>query len=111
MKARSAFRATFFAFVMSTAPAVISELIRLAAPPFRRTGKRASLRAKHTNDTRTAAPSTTHGSSDQASKIEPRSTIRSSTARLRPPRIEFVATRPARAIRPSATNAPALWNQ
>lgn len=53
-------------------------------------------------------PSTTQGSSAQASKIAAVSTIRSSTARLSPPWIELVATRPARVSFPSITSFPAL---
>ena len=55
-----------------------------------------SVREKQTNDTRTAAPSITHGSSLQASKIRPLSVAACSARRFAPPRMEFVATSPAR---------------
>ncbi len=42
-------------------------------------------------ETRTAAPFKIHGSSDSAKKMSPPALMRSSTARLAPPRIEFVA--------------------
>ena len=111
MKAQPTFWGTFCAFVRSTGPAVKSELIRVTSLPSKRTGNVASFRPKHTSDTRTAAPSTTHGSFAQASKMTPCFTIRSSTARLRPPRIELVATRPARTIFLSTSNRAALSNQ
>ncbi len=64
-----------------------------------------------TSDTRTAAPSLTHGSSLQASKMRVLCTMRSSTARLAPPRIEFVATSPARCKCPASICARACSNQ
>ena len=94
MNAVLRFRRNLPACVRSTAPAVRLALIRDTAFPPRWAGKPASLGARQTRDTRTAAPSTTHGSSGQASNIAASLTIRSSTARLRPSRIEFVATRP-----------------
>ena len=92
--------------------AVRSAAIRSDWHPFSRTVKPLwPFSEKQTSDTRTAAPSTTQGSSDHASKIMPRSAIRSSTTRLRPPRMEFVATSPTLATLPVATNLSAKWNQ
>ena len=68
--------------VRSTLPFVRSAWMRTAGVPFRKAAKPAFLRAKQTNDTRTAVPSTVQGSSAQASKITPRSTIWSSTVRF-----------------------------
>src|ERR1017187_3377230 len=67
---------------------------------------------KHTMDTRTAAPSNIHGSSLQASKILPwELVISSSTLRFCPPRMEFVATRPALLLFPASICFHALSNQ
>ena len=85
--------------------------MRVVIAPFRNAASAVSFPVKLISDTRTAAPSITHGSSDQASKIRAFSTIRSSTARLLPPRIELVATRPARTVRLCPTKSPVLWNQ
>ena len=51
---------------------------------------------KHTSGTRTAAPSITHGSSLQASKIGLLPVALSKALRVAPPRMELVATRPTR---------------
>ena len=50
-----------------------------------------SSREKQTSDTRTAAPSMTHGSSLHASKIRCVTVVACSARRFAPPRIEFVA--------------------
>ena len=105
------FAAKRFANASFMSPAVRSALMPVTGVPSRAVGTTDSRLAKHTKETRTAAPSITHGSSDQASNMTPCSTIWSSTERLRPPRIELVATRPARAIFLSATRRPALSNQ
>ena len=55
-----------------------------------------------TIETRTAAPSTIHGSSDHAMKMSPDSFTLSRTRRFAPPRILFVANRPARSVVPRA---------
>ena len=75
----------------------------VASPPF--------SPSKHTIDTRTAAPSTVQPSSDHASKIRPPSTMGFSTARLAPPRMELVATRPARERWPACICSHAFANQ
>ena len=64
-----------------------------------------------TNDTLTAAPSFTQGSSLQASKMRVCFTMASSTSRFRPPRMELVDTSPARCKRPSAMACRARSNQ
>jgi hypothetical protein len=64
-----------------------------------------------TNDTLTAAPSFTQGSSLQASKMRVCFTMASSTSRFRPPRMELVDTSPARGSRPAAISARARSNQ
>ena len=51
---------------------------------------------KHTSGTRTAAPSITHGSSLQASKIGLPPVALSKALRVAPPRMELVSTRPTR---------------
>ena len=66
---------------------------------------------KQTSDTRTAAPSITHGSSDQASKIGRPWVAACNARRFAPPRIEFVATKPARVALPDAICSPAFTNQ
>ena len=111
MKAAPRLPASLAAVVMSAVAAVRSALMRGATLPSRCPTRPARFVPKQTRDTLTAAPSTTHGSSDHASKTTLSATIRSSTVRFRPPRIELVATRPARAILLSATSLPALWNQ
>ena len=55
----------------STVPVVRSALMRGASCPSKRADGPACLFPKQTSDTRTAAPSMTQGSSDQASKIAP----------------------------------------
>ena len=55
-----------------------------------------------TIETRTAAPSTVHSSSDHAMKMSPLSLIRWSVARPTPSRMEFVASSPARLAAPAA---------
>ena len=59
-----------------------------------------------TIETRTAAPSTTHGSSDHAMKMSPPSLTRSSVVRFAPPRMEIVARRLARLASP-----PTIWRR
>ena len=66
---------------------------------------------KHTRLTRTAAPLLIQGSSLQAAKMGMAATMRSSTLRLAPPRMELVATRPARFALPAAIWARAFSNQ
>ncbi len=63
---------------------------------------------KQTSDTRTAAPSITHGSSLHASKIRRVAVAACSARRFAPPRIEFVETSPARAVLPKAICRPAF---
>ena len=55
--------------------------------PFKRSETWNFLEAKQIRETRTAAPSTTQGSSGPSIEIAVSSTIRSSTVRFRPPRI------------------------
>ena len=72
---------------------------------------RSSMREKQTSDTRTAAPSMTHGSSLHASKIRRASVAAFSARRFAPPRMELVATSPTRAALPDAICLPAFSNQ
>ncbi len=112
----------------SAPPAVKSALIRATGSPFNSRGvlvasaggglrgspltrPTVSLLPKQTSDTRTAAPSLTHGSSLQALKMRRSATMASSTLRLAPPRIELVATSPQRRPWPLAMCCLALWNQ
>ena len=63
------------------------------------------------NDTRTAAPSLTQGSSLQASNILVEPAMRSRTVRFAPPRIELVATRPASVAALDSSCTRAFSNQ
>ena len=75
-KATPRFSINWTASVRSSVPAVRSALIRDASFPSKRAASPLSLPAKLISDTRTAAPSTTHGSSDHASKMAPCSRMR-----------------------------------
>ena len=63
---------------------------------------------KHTSGTRTAAPSITHCSSLQASKIGLPPVALSKALRVAPPRMELVATRPTRFEAPPPRCSPAF---
>ena len=64
---------------------------RASSPSRRMAPDTPSSPAKQISDTRTPRPSTTHGSSDQASKIAALVDDAVQHGRLRPPRMEFVA--------------------
>lgn len=103
MKATPAFSFNLFAWVRSVPAAVRSALTRATSAP-------SSLNPENpapnpSIDTRTAAPSSTQGSSAQASRSAPAAAIGSSTRRLAPPRIELVVTSPAR--RPASASPTA----
>ena len=66
---------------------------------------------KQTSDTRTAAPSITHGSSLHASKIRRVAVAACKRPPVRTARIEFVATSSTRAAFPEAICRPAFSNQ
>jgi hypothetical protein len=71
----------------------------------------ARSRSKQIIDTLTLAPSAIHGSSLHAAKILPSAEILSITFRFWPPRMEFVATNPARLVLPEAICCQARANQ